>query len=234
LSAEYPQARAELDLQPAREVDIEALAEKKTTQVEQRAQLTREVLASVAGNDASVKEQLQASITQCGASALLDTHVLYGCIAEDKGLQFLAEFLQPRGWVEDLALRQKSSTKSSVVDGVTVRIYGRVDAIYRLGDKLLGAENKNRKNRLFRTNPDYDIDQLAWDASHGLLHQYHNGKANSTFYSKEFLTARVQELLTAEDLTTSVRELVAYKNLQCNRRQLQTFVERYLLEERRS
>ena len=243
LSQQYPQAKKELDNLPPLLVDIDALAEKKTSKPEQRAVVMSQVLKEVAqttdgkGDDMTVKQQIQKTIDDSGVGSILSTHVLYGCLAEDKGLSVLGEFLHPRGWIEDIACRQQATSSSTVIDGTKVRIYGRVDAIFRQGDKMLVAENKNRKNRLFTTNPSYDIDQLALyvftlGASHSLLHQYYNGRSSSTFYSKEFMEERVQEILTTPQLLLSLQEIVALKRSDYEHLKMRSFVEKYLLEEK--
>ena len=244
LAIKYPDVKQEFDALARPEVDVQALAQQKTSCVESSALVAQEIVACVTaqvrvtGNDEEVQRSIQAAMVQHGVENAPAACVLYGTIAESKGLQFADEFLRPQGWVEAVDRRQECACLTTEVEGVAVKICGRIDAIYNRGDELLVVENKNRQKKFFAPNPSYDIDQLSlyillWDNSYGLLHQYWNERGNSTFYSRTELLERARAVLAAADLAVSVREIAAYQKMTVGDPQLRSFVKEHLLASKR-
>lgn len=240
LSNAYPEALLQFNSLSLDSVDVAVLAEQKTSKVESQALVTSEIMAAVAlavdvtGNDDRVRESIQASASNYRAVDVIPVQMLYGSISEDKGLRFLDALLAPVGWIEDSNSRQKARFEDVMVQGETVRIYGKIDALYRKDGVALVAENKNRMKRLFPQTPSYDIDQLAlyillWKSDNGLVHQYFNDTGNYTMYSKEAMDSRVQEILTSDALRDSLREIQEYRKLTCGEDVLRKFAEEHLM-----
>lgn len=184
------------------------------TELENIKKLESSIISTINQNDS--EQSIKDNLAKLCINTSIKPEKLFGVVCEKKALEShqLRSYCENLNFKEQPHLKQTWKHKTVNVKDIKINIGGKIDSIYINGNgEYLIVENKNRKNKLWDYNPNYDIDQLSfymfiWNTDHGIIHQYHNGKSKIDKYSNQ--SKIVNTILNSETFYNSITKISNY------------------------
>lgn len=218
LESKYPEIKIHIDKIEPVQIDVDSIAKSKISKNEYVNIKKEEVITDLEFDNVITPEETSKNIN------IIDNKTI-NCPQEIK-LSIVEELPMLRGIKKENEIYQKLkdkgydirepqnaiSTKFKIGDFI-IKIYGKVDGIEYVNDAPAGIiEIKNRMNKFFDINPEYDLDQLAAyiicsNLEYGYIVQVYNGELKIDAYTKDELILRWINLLYSNKLYASLTHI---------------------------